>query len=260
MITYRLEIKNNIDVALWMQQYSYLFKKLYKHFDKLTDKDFERQMLDKYNLMDSWFYQTCKTEVQSKLDKHDIEIQDKKNKLNKLKELLKENKFEKKKTKYNVIKKVNYLEKYLKNNTNITFGGKELLRQITQFKQQGKIKKYKKLLNEYKNARILNICSIGEAPQTGNRKINFDLLNNRVVFKPDAKTKINIEFYCRSKKQIKTLEKLQKAIDNKQIPVSIQINNKYIYLMMNIELNRARRAIPDPPLLMSIKKLCLIKD
>jgi hypothetical protein len=122
----------------------------------------------------------------------------------------------------------------------IVFGGKYNLKKISYLSnfrgQEIELKNGKKInvneslqkyLTEYKNKRILPMFLVGESNQKGNRFFNFDLKNNKVTYKPNRKTKINIEFY-QYKHYASLLCKLQDLIKGKHIPITVQLSTEYI--------------------------------
>mgnify|MGYP001591431137 FL=1 len=66
MITRRLELKYKIDVTQSCKDFTGLFHELYFGFEESEDKKFQAKMREKYGI-DSWIYQSCKTEAQVKL-------------------------------------------------------------------------------------------------------------------------------------------------------------------------------------------------
>lgn len=76
--------------------------------------------------------------------------------------------------------------------------------------------------------RNVSFYSQGRANFKGNRKFNFDLENNRVVFKPEKKVKIEILFEGVSKNQNKLFKKAQLLSQQKQLPISIQVSETHI--------------------------------
>lgn len=68
---------------------------------------------------------------------------------------------------------------------------------------------------------------IGRAGFKGNRKFNFDLLNEKVVFKPERDVKICIEFKVPSNYK-KLLNKAQELADKKRCSISVRVNKEYI--------------------------------
>ena len=76
---------------------------------------------------------------------------------------------------------------------------------------------------------------MGRACEGGNRKISFNLKNNEIVFKPNRNDRINLSFYS-GKKQDITLAKIQQFADNKLIPLTVRIDNSYIYITYDEEL------------------------
>jgi len=76
----------------------------------------------------------------------------------------------------------------------------------------------------------------GETYHHGNRKIDFYLNENKLIFKPESKIKIDISFIC-SKKQKNTLIELQNLIEqNNIIPVSVRISTDYVWIMFDEEI------------------------
>ena len=234
MLTYKLKIKNKIDVSAYYKNYSFLFRKLYANFELSADKYFQKELQIKFGL-DSWFFESCKTEVSMKL------AQDKTQKSKQLlqiqsieKELLNNN-FEGKKgkrKKFYLKEKLSYLKE--KQDKKITFGGLSNLQKISflsneKEENQGELSLAKA---KYYKQRIIPIYSIGEAPQKSNRKFSFDFLHQQILFKPDKNTKISVDFYC-SKNQLKNLTKLQTYIGI--MPISVRLDNDFIWISFDEE-------------------------
>ena len=101
------------------------------------------------------------------------------------------------------------------------FGGKKnfLLR------CQGKITK-----DEFKQKRLSNLYIIGEANQHANRfiQINSDLCS--FTFKPSRNTNIQLVINGRYKRYQSILQQLYILQQDKQIPITYQLNNEYIYI------------------------------
>ena len=91
---------------------------------------------------------------------------------------------------------------------------------------------FKKLKYKKDSAKPLqknvSFYSQGRANFKGNRKFNFDLDNNRVVFKPEKKVKIEIIFEEVSKNQKKLFKKAQLLSQEKQLPISVQVSETHI--------------------------------
>ena len=84
--------------------------------------------------------------------------------------------------------------------------------------------------DEFLNKRLSNLYIIGEANQQGNRfiKINDDLLS--FTFKPTRKDRIVLFIEGRYKRYKSILNKLYHLQQDKQIPITYELDNEYIYL------------------------------
>lgn len=240
MLTYKLKIRNSIDITGMCRNYSYMFRKLFTNFELSQDKEFAHGLQAKYNL-DSWFYDSCKNEVEAKLNQIETFNKNNAETLEHLNKQLSDNEFKGdkgKRSKYYVIKKINSLKSAI--NRNISFGTRVTLQRIsflsnpvkneTEEQREQRLKELKSVKEQYQNSRILPLSIVGETLRKGNRKFDFDLTNNKVVFKPKNKVNIPIEYRC-SKRQKQTLEKLQTKIG--EMPISIRLNNDYIWFMFD---------------------------
>jgi len=222
-----------------------LFYDLYNSFELSEDKGFIAEMLEKHRLDKTLYEYTVENvkmsiasyveiikEKQKKIDelKSDLEKLDKKKKLTK-----KENV-----TRIRTIKKLSSLEKAV--NKDVCFGGKENLRNITRLKQKTKLTKKEKknldkTLNLYQKERKRNIYLLGKAVEGGNRKIDFHLKENYIVFKPEKGVKIEFHFSkLKSKKRIEILHKLQGLADNNSIPITVRLSKDKISLTYDNEI------------------------
>lgn len=109
----------------------------------------------------------------------------------------------------------------------IIFGGKSLM-----------VKYLKKLItkDEYSKAKLLPINIQGEACKKGNRLFNFDLINSKFTLKFSKKNHQEIEFYKPSKNQFRELSKIQELVENKQLTLTVSLNNEYIWLTFDESL------------------------
>lgn len=142
-----------------------------------------------------------------------------------------------KRHKYRITNKLARLKKSLKKD--ITFGGKNLLRDITKLSQiKEKTEVQNELLSSKKNLftnnRSLGIYLLGRAYEKGNRKVNFDLENNKITFKPNKNSHIEIEFETRESKKL--LLKLQRMSEERAIPLTIRLTSNFIHLTYDNEL------------------------
>lgn len=241
MITIKLKIKNIDDlkfVSNKQTQYSFAFRKLYKHYDNL-DSELITLLKNRHNLNEIEF-RSLKEDVSTKInqikknkEKISIEIISLEEELNKLMDKPKSRKNTRKIFRLN--KKLQYKNKAL--SKEITFGGRFNLSKISylsndKIKNQSDIDKFKKI---YQNNRTLPIYILGEANQKGNRFFDFDLLNNVIYYKPKKGVKITINVHqYNNYKSI--LEKLSNLIISKSISVSVRLSSEYIYLSFDDEL------------------------
>ena len=103
----------------------------------------------------------------------------------------------------------------------IVFGGKWNLKQYL----KGLITK-----EQFKQNRLMPLCSIGEYQFKGNRLIDFDLPNNRVVYKPSRGVCKEIRFCPVKKKLANELAKVQELASQKKMPVTVKFTDKHLYL------------------------------
>ena len=104
---------------------------------------------------------------------------------------------------------------------NVLFGGKlNLVRYL-----KGLITK-----EQFKQRRLMPVCSIGESNYYGNRLFSFDLQNNRVVYKPFRTNHTEIQFCPVKRKLARELAMVQELADQKKMPVTVKFTDKYLYL------------------------------
>ena len=109
----------------------------------------------------------------------------------------------------------------------IIFGGKKLL-----------INYLKKLItkDEYQSKKLLPLNIQGETCKKGNRLFNFDLINSKIELKLSKKNHQEIEFYKPNKNQFRELSKIQELVENKQLTLTVSLNNEYIWLTFDESL------------------------
>jgi hypothetical protein len=91
------------------------------------------------------------------------------------------------------------------------------------------VKRSKNLIDKetYKNNKLLPLLIIGEAPQKGNRKFNFNNLSS-IELKPYNKCKINISLPKLRNNYKKDLNLLIKFSNRNQLPYQIQLSKYFI--------------------------------
>lgn len=237
MLTYKLKLKQNIEIDEYLKQYSLCFRIMYNNLDLMSDKNFIINLRSKFNLLDSCFINSIKSEAETLYKKLETFNRKKTEKISEIEKIIENKSYKDKKHLYKLKNKLAYLKKSI--NHKIVFGGRALLQEVTKLKQEfnktGDINTYNRYsskLNKFKTKRLLPIYSLGDIYQKSNRKFNFDLSNDKLIFKPDRKTKINIEFIC-SNKQQSILNKIQENIG--LMPISVRLDNKHVYIIFNEE-------------------------
>lgn len=101
-----------------------------------------------------------------------------------------------------------------------------------------------KISNEqFKKDKLNFITSIGEALQKGNRKFNLDIIeNNKIIFKPKCKTKIELYLPKLRSNYKKLLYKLQTLSEQKQIPYMIKLDDKFIYISFDFGVEISKKS------------------
>jgi hypothetical protein len=211
-----------------------LYRKLYANFELSKDEKFKKDLQTKYSL-DSWFYESCCTEVKTKIAQEETHQEKQAAQIQSLEQELKETKPEGRKGKrktFRLHQKLGYLQS--RQGKSITFGGLTTLRSISflsndRARNQSEITELQK---KYQEQRVLPIYSIGEAPQKSNRKFGFDFPNQNLIFKPDKETKYNLSFHA-SKKQQTVLNQLQSRLG--ELPISVRLSEQFVWITYDEE-------------------------
>ncbi|MEO0042004.1 MAG: hypothetical protein RL329_1452 [Bacteroidota bacterium] len=234
MLTLKLKVKNSPPVSDFCKNYSFLYRKLYANFELFKDENFKKGLQTKYHL-DSWFYESCGIEVQTKLAQEKTHQEKQANQIQRIENELSETKTEGRKGNRKTFR-LHRTMAYLKSRQGkrITFGGLNTLRRISFLSNDSAPNKAEiaQLKTTYQEQRVLPIYSVGEAPQKSNRKFKFDFENQKMIFKPNAATQIKIEFYA-SKKQQKTLNQLQTRLG--ALPISVRLSESFVWVTYDEE-------------------------
>ncbi len=244
MITIKLDITSIDDVDFVYEkqkQYSYAFRKLYKHIDLINDKSFINKLKLNYNL--SAYELNClKVDVKTKFEqvktnKENLEIdivsiQKEIESLNQ-----KENKSKKDiRSLFKLDRKLQYKNKTLPKD--ITFGGVALLKEISYLSNDKE--NNEEILTEkvklYQQKRILPINYIGSLnDKNSNRYFIFDFTNSNIIYKPNSSKRINISYKTKSNYR-KILNKLELIKDSKLLPISVKLSSTYICITFDNDL------------------------
>ena len=87
---------------------------------------------------------------------------------------------------------------------------------------------------KWREARQMPITSVGEAPQKGNRKFDFDITNNVITFKPSKNEHYCLEI-CIGENQREILEEIESAMASKLLAITIGLNSKNLYITYDEE-------------------------
>ena len=224
--------------------YTGLFQKLYNNFELSKDENYINELREKFNI-NIYQYNNCCVDVKMSLESF-IEIQNEK--LETIKDIEKEIKSINKNirlTKYQKIYKIK-LERKIFNikrtfDNQICFGGKNILRDITRLKQLNEpTENQLELIKDYKykftEGRKRNIFFQGTACENGNRNIDFHLDKNFIILKYNKDCHIKIKLTpFKNKKRKRILTKLQHAVDNKLIAITVRISKTEVCLTFDNE-------------------------
>ena len=105
-------------------------------------------------------------------------------------------------------------------NETVLFGGKFLFKQLLR-------KNISK--EEFKEKRLVPLCSIGEGRCNGNRLFRLSEDCYSVIFKPSSKQKIKLNLFGVGKR-IKILQKLYLHQQLKDVPITYKLDKKFVYI------------------------------
>ena len=106
----------------------------------------------------------------------------------------------------------------------IVFGGRKLLQELSKKDENYLVNK-----EAYTNLRNMYVFSVGDADKKGNRKFKLDMENNKIHYRQNRKTHIEIEI-SPSKKWTEELSKIQQLMDDRKIPVTFKLTEDYVWV------------------------------
>lgn len=243
MYTNNLKIKsisNPTFVDKKCVDFSFAFRYIYKTGDQIGQPEYQQQIKEKFNLNEieyrslisqvKQFNQGNKTQ-NTKKEKRIKTIGERLEEINSQNVITKREKREI----YYLKRKRRFLLDSISNKS--VFGGKKNLQTITFLNNlknnqniildTKQIDRLTKAKQKYQDNRKRMIYLLGEANQKGNRFFEFDLPNNKIIYKPKAGIKIEIliENYKNKKEEF---ERIQNFIDNKLIAVTVSFDNDTI--------------------------------
>lgn len=115
-----------------------------------------------------------------------------------------------------------------RNQPNRVLNEKDINQKVSDLKTE--LKKLSSLKEEYKKKRLIPYYSVGDSGECSgkencNKFFSLFLKEKYVIFKPNRETKIRIDFTSNDK----DLEILDKANKNKQLPITVTMDNENIY-------------------------------
>ena len=252
--TYSFNIRENSDKSSYddiIYRYTGMYFKLFNNVDSLDDKDFIAENRDKYNFSRD-MYNSCCEDVKM-MHKSAAEIkQEKEEKIKEINEWFDE--YDKKpshtkKQKHHRRKLIKTKEFLIRTKDNgICFGGKHILRQITELHNkirntQDKTEIYKldgrlrNLKSTYKSNRERTIFIVGRANDDGNRHVDFHLDENYIIFKFDKNTHVRLDLtQMHGSERQQTILKLQELAVNKDIPITVRLGRHKVHISFDTEI------------------------
>lgn len=217
--------------------YSYAFRFAWKSVEEADDSNYISKFKSRFNLTDIE-YRSLISSVKAKKTGFQTSNENKQDKINNLTKLLKNDSKLSKRDKFKMFRKIAFLKRSI--NNDIVFGNRSLLQQITREYNKSVNKDLDKLnsyLNEYRyNRNNIPFFIVGESNQKGNRFFDFkDMNNGLVIYKPFKGKKIEIRFKLPKSIQSE-FNKLVELSNNKEISISISLNNEYIYFTFDEEI------------------------
>jgi hypothetical protein len=232
------------EIKEFQRMYSVTYRKVYNNLDKITDKEYIKKLLLEEPLLKLEMLNSIEKEVKSDLNKYETKQKQIRERIDHYNEEIDELRTKpESKTINRLIEKLD--KKVLKNLKMIgkkpVFGTKLLAREMTynknMFLKTGD-KKYEIIFNQKKEQwrenRLRNFYSVGNSKNNGNVFFDFDFNNNKIIFKPNIKTKLVIHIVPITS-QKKELEKLQSLIDLKEIPVTVYLSYNKINIIYSSE-------------------------
>lgn len=204
-----------------------LINKLFNNLELGEDKDTITEYLTKFNV-DKTIYDYSYKYAQQLYNTNESAKKRKKTELKEVLNLLKAFEPKTKKERYQKRKLYKKRDRLLKSiDSNVCFGGKRLLRDITKLAQkENKTKAESTRLQskkeEFTLARKHPIYLWGKACEGGNRKVDFFLEDGYIIFKPNKHTKIKVDFkFSGSLQRTEMFKKLITHIKAKTIAVTV---------------------------------------
>jgi hypothetical protein len=239
------------EIKEFQRMYSTTYRKVYNNIEKISDKEYIEKLKSEEHLLKLEMLKSIEKEVKSDIKKYETQQKQIREAIKHYNEEITDlfNKPESKKRnrKIKIIKRKIYLldKKSAKNLKQIgkkpVFGSKRLAREMTynknMFIKTGDEKfeiAFNKKKELWREQRLRNFFSVGNSRDNGNVFFDFDFNNNKIIFKPNVRTKIDIKINP-TKSQKKELKQLQPLIDLKEIPVTVYLSYNKISITYSSE-------------------------
>lgn len=108
----------------------------------------------------------------------------------------------------------------------VIFGGKRLFYE----RLKGKI-----TAEVWKEKRLSPLYVIGERMQSGNRLFKLNISNSSIIFKPSSRNHFNLQLPILRNNWKRKLETLQAKAELKELPYTVRLDDKFIYLTFEEE-------------------------
>lgn len=232
------------DIKEFQRMYSTTYRKVYNNIEKISDKAYVKKLLSEEHLLKYETLSSIINEVKSNIKKYETQQNQIRERIDHYNEEISEL-LNKKKSKTNN-RKIFKLDKKIAKNLKMigkkpVFGTKLLAREMSynknMFLKTGD-EKFEIIFNQkkeqWKENRLRNFYSVGQSTHKGNVFFDFDFNNNKIIFKPNVRTKLNIQVKP-TKSQTKELLQLQSRIDLKEIPVTVYLSYNKISIIYSSE-------------------------
>ena len=244
MRTISLHFQEILQIKEFQRMYSVAYRKVYNNIEKITDKEYIKKLFLEEHLLKYENINSVINEVKSDINKYETRQTQI---IERVKHYLEEiNKLYTKKESKKRDKLISKLDKKMTKNLNMiekkpVFGTKLLAREMTynknMFLKTGDEKFeiiFNKKKEEWKENRLRNFYSVGQSRDKGNVFFDFDFNGNKIIFKPNVRTKIKIQLNP-TKSQKKELLQLQTLLDLKEIPVTVYLSYNKINITYSSE-------------------------
>jgi hypothetical protein len=201
------------------KEYSYALRTIYNNLDLTVGKGFIKEMRDKHNLS-AKLYEYIVADAKTWYEKESAR---KKGLFEKIEELRKKIKEEKRNNRPKINKKIQRLENSA--NRDICFGSRKLAQELSKNPDGQDLRK------KWREKREYFMLFQGETGSNGNRFFGFSgLKDGNIIFKPSKTNRFNINFKAHSKTMMRKLYALELLALDKNMPLSVKLSKNEIQI------------------------------